>query len=73
MKNDLFKASITVNKKVWNQAKPILRDIGLSRSTFINVTLTQLVRESEGANPEDRTKDVVGSLFQLSKLGRKRR
>lgn len=73
-KSNLVKASITVNKKVWKDSKPILSEIGLSRSTFINVTLTQLVREREGlASADDRVNDVVGSLFELSKRGRKKR
>lgn len=73
-KSNLVKASITVNKRVWKESKPILSEIGLSRSTFINVALTQLVREQEGlASADDRAKDVVGSLFELSKRGRKKR
>lgn len=73
-KSNLVKASITVNKKIWKESKPILSEIGLSRSTFINVTLTQLVREREGlSSADDRMNDVVGSLFELSKRGRKKR
>jgi hypothetical protein len=74
MKSDLVKVSITVNKKAWKESKGILRDIGISRSSFINVTLTQLLRESKGlVNRDDRMSDVVGSLFELSKAGRKKR
>lgn len=73
-KSNLVKASITVNKKVWKESKPILSEIGLSRSTFINVTLTQLVRERESqVSANERMNDVVGSLFELSKKGRKKR
>lgn len=74
MKSELVKVSVNVNKKVWKGAKAILGDIGLSRSAFINVTLTQLVNESKGlVNRDDRVMDVVGSLFELSKAGRKKR
>jgi hypothetical protein len=74
MKSELVKVSVNVNKRVWKEAKAILGDIGLSRSSFINVTLTQLVNESKGqANRGDRMTDVVGSLFELSKVGRKKR
>lgn len=73
-KSNLVKASITVNKKVWKESKPILSEIGLSRSTFINVALTQLVRERERPLSEnERMNDVVGSLFELSKGRRKKR
>lgn len=73
-KSNLVKASITVNKRVWKESKPILMEIGLSRSTFINVALTQLVRERDGVgSANDRMNDVVGSLFELSKRGRKKR
>lgn len=73
-KSNLVKASITVNKKVWKESKPILSEIGLSRSTFINVTLTQLVQERDRElSSNERMNDVVGSLFELSKRGRKKR
>lgn len=73
-KSNLVKASITVNKKVWKESKPILSEIGLSRSTFINVTLTQLVQERDRElSSDERMNDVVGSLFELSKRGRKKR
>lgn len=71
MKSDLVKVSITVNKQVWKGSKQILRDLGLSRSSFINVTLTQLMRESKVGNRVD--DDVVGTLFELSRVGRKRK
>ena len=74
MKSNLVKATITVNKQAWKESRAILRDIGISRSSFINVTLSQLVRESKGlVNAGDRATDVVGSLFELSKRGRKKK
>jgi antitoxin component of RelBE/YafQ-DinJ toxin-antitoxin module len=73
-KNGLGQVSVTVNKKVWKESKEVLRDLGISRSCFINVTLTQLVRESKGQRaPMERMDDTVGMLFELSKRGRPRK
>lgn len=74
MKSNLVKATITVNGRTWKESKAILRSIGISRSSFINITLTQLIQESKGlVNRGEWGTDVVGSLFELSKRGRKRK
>ena len=66
--------TIYVNKQVWKDARDILKGIGISRSAFVNVALTQLVRESEGArSPENRMDNMVGTLFELSRDKRVRR
>lgn len=70
-KNGLGQVTVSVNKKIWKEAKEVLRSLGISRSCFINVTLTQLVRESKGQrSPMQRLDDTVGTLFELSKKGR---
>lgn len=73
-KNELGQVSVTVNKRIWKEAKVVLQDLGISRSAFINVTLTQLVRESKGERaPMERMDDTVGTLFKLTKRGRPRK
>lgn len=73
-KNNLVQVSVTVNSRIWKEAKAVLQDLGISRSAFINVTLTQLVRESKGQRaPMERMEDTVGTLFELSKRGRKKK
>lgn len=77
MKGDNFRlgqVTIYVNKDVWDSARNILKGIGISRSAFVNVALTQLVRESEGlCRPENRMDDMVGTLFELSRDRRVKR
>lgn len=66
--------TLYVNKMVWKESRDILKSIGISRSAFVNVALTQLVRESQGLNrPENRMDDMVGTLFELSRDKRVRR
>jgi antitoxin component of RelBE/YafQ-DinJ toxin-antitoxin module len=73
-KGNLVKASISVNRKAWKESKSILMEIGLSRSTFISITLAQLVRENKSPlSPQERMDDVVGTLFELSRKGRKKK
>lgn len=73
-KSNLVQVSVTVNSRIWKEAKTVLQDLGISRSAFINVTLTQLVRESKGQrSPMERMDDTVGTLFKLTRNNRKRK
>jgi antitoxin component of RelBE/YafQ-DinJ toxin-antitoxin module len=73
-KNNLVQVSVTVNSRIWKESKTVLQDLGISRSAFINVTLTQLVRESKGQrSPMERMDDTVGTLFKLTRNNRKRK
>lgn len=65
--------TVRVNKRTWKEVKPILREIGISRSCFINITLGQLLRESQRSSSIDVSDDVVGTLFELSRKTRKRK
>lgn len=65
--------TVRVNKKTWKEVKPILREIGISRSSFINITLTQLLRESQRSSGSEWSDDVVGTLFELSRKTKKRK
>jgi len=73
-KSNLVQVSVTVNSRIWKESKTVLQDLGISRSAFINVTLTQLVRESKGQRaPMERMDDTVGTLFKLTRNNRKRK
>lgn len=65
--------TVRVNKRTWKEVRPILREIGISRSCFINITLGQLLRESQRGSRADGSDDVVGTLFELSRKTKKRK
>lgn len=62
---DKIKVNMTLDKFTWNRAGEILSEIGISRSAFVNVTLTSLIKSaySPMASVFDETAE---SLFTLA-------
>lgn len=62
---DKIKVNMTLDKSTWDKAGEILSEIGISRSSFVNVTLTSLIKSAESpmSNVYDET---AGSLFSLA-------
>ena len=69
---DKVKVTMSLDKKTWDEAGDILKEIGISRSGFVNVTLTSLVR-SAGSSMADVHMATVGTLFELATSKKKRR
>lgn len=68
---DKTKVTISLDKKTWDKAGEILSEIGISRSGFLNVTLTSLVKSAE-SSMGDVHQSTLGSLFDLAASKRKR-
>lgn len=71
---DKIKVNMTLDKGTWEKAGEILSEIGISRSGFVNVTLTSLVKSAE-SSMGDVHQSTLGSLFDLaaSKKGKRKK
>lgn len=68
---DKVKVTMSLDKATWGKAGEILSEIGISRSGFINVTLTSLVKSAE-SSMGDVHQSTLGSLFDLATSKRKK-
>lgn len=69
---DKIKVNMSLDKETWEKAGVILSEIGISRSGFVNVTLTSLVKSAE-SSMGDVHQSTLGSLFELASSKRKKR
>lgn len=59
-KNELRKIkTVSVDAKIWDEAKIVLHEVGMTRSRFIELTLRQLVRSHTSSFA-----DVTADIFQ---------
>lgn len=66
------KATISLDGRVWEESAEILRELGLSRSAFINITLGQLLRVYNGMSWKG-VGDVVGTVFRHASNNKNRK
>lgn len=70
---DKIKVTMSLDKGTWEKAGDILSEIGVSRSGFVNITLTSLVKSAD-SSMADVHQAMLGSLFDLavSKKGKRK-
>lgn len=68
---DKIKVTMSLDKGTWDKAGEILSEIGISRSGFVNITLTSLVKSAE-SSMADVHQSTLGSLFELATSKRKK-